>query len=167
MGNKQAEENLIASLSPFVSGETKQRKEEARKEAIERERRVKEETIRREREQAKQQLGTINLVLLSWRWSISYGYAIAEGRVKNVSGQKLSNVQAVFETYDANDNFISSGSALIEYDPILANQTSPFKVMLRYNPAMKTGWVTFKVLMGGQLSSVSKKEYNELKGKAR
>ncbi|MBU0767453.1 FxLYD domain-containing protein [Patescibacteria group bacterium] len=102
----------------------------------------------------------IDLIIISWNWrSKESGYAIAEGQVQNVSGQKLSNVQAVLELYDSNGDFISSGSALIEYDPLLPKQRSPFEVMVRYNPAMKGAQITFGVLGGRQLNSMEKNDY--------
>jgi hypothetical protein len=44
--------------------------------------------------------------------------------------------------------FISSDDALIEYNPLLPGQSSPFKVMVRFNPAMKTYRVHFKDVLG-------------------
>lgn len=91
------------------------------------------------------------LELQSWRWYISDGrtYAIAEGEIQNKSDKTMSNITAVFSTYDKNDNFISSDSSLIEYHALLPNQKSPFKVMLNYNPAMEKANIDFKEFSGG------------------
>ena len=40
---------------------------------------------------------------------------------------------------------------LIEYNPILSGQTSPFEVMARHNPAMHNARLEFKTLMGGTI----------------
>jgi len=91
------------------------------------------------------------LEILSSHWSKSYGWAIYEGQVKNISSSKLENVQAIVTWYDKNGNMITSSSALIEYNPILPGQTSPFKVMKTYNPAMEKAGVEFSHLMGGKI----------------
>jgi hypothetical protein len=93
------------------------------------------------------------LAILSSRWQEEYDYAIYEGQVKNISNSNLTNVQAVVTWYDKNDNMITSSSALIEYNPILAGQTSPFKVMKTYNPEMKKASIEFSHLMGGTIKS--------------
>jgi len=88
------------------------------------------------------------LLLLNSSWHEGYGYAIVEGEVKNISPENLSNVEVVASFYTADKKFITSTDALIEYNPILPGQTSPFKAMASYNPAMKSASVTFKTLMG-------------------
>jgi hypothetical protein len=98
-----------------------------------------------------------HLELTSSRWSKDYGYAIYEGQVKNISNLKLENVQAVVTWYDKNDNMITSSSALIEYNPILPGQSSPFKVIKTYNPAMEKASIEFTRLMGGTIKTYRKK----------
>jgi hypothetical protein len=91
------------------------------------------------------------LELVKYAWHIEYGYAILEGQVKNISSQPLKNVTAVASFYDASSGFITSSDALIDFNPVLPGQTSPFKVMATQNPAMKKGGVEFKSLMGGSI----------------
>ncbi len=91
------------------------------------------------------------LLLLNWSWHEEYGYAIVEGEVKNISSENLQNVEAVANFYTAEKKFITSADALIEYNPILPGQTSPFKAMTSHNPAMKSASITFKTLMGGTI----------------
>src|SRR5690606_19468872 len=91
------------------------------------------------------------LELLDWRWSESYGYAIAEGRVRNISGRRLENVVAQVTWYDRSEGFITADEALISLNPILPGQTSTFKVMASWNPAMHTASVSFKELFGGTI----------------
>lgn len=92
------------------------------------------------------------LELQSWNWHTEYGYAIAEGRVKNISGESLKNVQAVVTFSRKNGDFITTDDALIDLNPILPGQTSSFKVMATENPAMGSANVDFKELMGGSVS---------------
>lgn len=86
-----------------------------------------------------------DLEILSWRWNKESGYVTAEGQVKNISGRKLERVQALVTWYDKNRNMITFGSSFIEYDPILPDQKSPFRVMKRYNPEMKTANIEFNI----------------------
>jgi hypothetical protein len=81
------------------------------------------------------------------------GYAIVQGEVQNISNQSLKNVAAVVNWYDKDGGFITSDTTLIEYNPILAGQRSPYKVMSTHNPAMAKYAVSFKSLLGGTLAS--------------
>ena len=92
------------------------------------------------------------LLLLDWNWHEESGFAIAEGQVKNVSSENLESVEAVVTYYTADKKFITTDSAIIEFNPILPGQTSAFKVMGTANPAMSSANVDFKKLMGGTIS---------------
>jgi hypothetical protein len=96
------------------------------------------------------------LELQSWHWGESYSYAIAEGTVKNISSERIKNVTAVVQYYDKNSGFITTADALIDYNPILPGQTSPFKAMAKWNPEMRRAGIEFKSLMGGTLSHIEK-----------
>ena len=87
----------------------------------------------------------------SFSWSISYNYAIAEGEVTNISSDPLKNVQAMGQFYTKDSTFITSADALIDYNPILPGQTSPFKVMATHNPAMDGCRISFKNMFGGSI----------------
>ena len=93
------------------------------------------------------------LKLLSWHWQQSESdyYVEAEGQVKNLTGDNLESVEAVVTYYTKEGGFICSDSALVEYNPILPGQTSPFDVISTYNPKMKKAIVEFKYLLGGTL----------------
>jgi hypothetical protein len=91
------------------------------------------------------------LELESWSWSHEYGHAIAEGRVKNISGDSLRNVAAQVSYFTKGGQFIASDDALVEFNPILPGQTSPFKVIVTWNPEMNKAQVEFKTLFGGPL----------------
>lgn len=97
-----------------------------------------------------------SLEIESWRWSTAHGYAKAEGQVRNISGKSLENVTAVVTFYDKDGKFITSADSLIDYNPILSGQVSPFSVLARYNPAMGKATLEFKYLMGGTIPSRKK-----------
>jgi len=113
---------------------------------------LKEQKKYRERLKA-----NFDLELLTWRWSSEYGYVTAEGQVRNNSGRKLERVQALVTWYDKNGDMITSEASLIEYDPILPEQKSPFKVMKRYNPAMKSATIEFKFMWGNRIPTYRRK----------
>lgn len=87
-----------------------------------------------------------------WSWyQSSRPYVTLEGQVRNISPQSLRSVEAVVIYYTADGTFLTSNSSLIEYRPLLPGQTSPFKVISPYNPAMSTASVEFKELLGGKI----------------
>ena len=91
------------------------------------------------------------LLIGKWSWREEHGYAIAEGEVTNASRRSLENVTAVVTFKTSAGDFITSDDAVIDFNPILPNQTSPWKIMARWNPEMKNASVQFKTLFGGTL----------------
>lgn len=112
---------------------------------------IHESAVRTEQEQRARE--SAELRVDGWSWHEEYGYAIAEGRVTNVSSARLENVQAVITFETASGEFITSDDALIEFDPLLPGQSSPWKVTTRWNPAMSNASLQFKQLSGGMLSA--------------
>lgn len=79
------------------------------------------------------------------------GFTECEGYVQNISGGTLENVMVVIEWFDADGTPQSADEALIDYNPILAGQQSPWSTIGRYNPALTTFSVQFKDLLGPTL----------------
>jgi len=80
------------------------------------------------------------------------GFIECEGFVQNLKADPIRNVEAVIILYDSARTPISSDSALIDYEPLLPGQQSPYTVILRYNPAFDAWRVEFKEFLGGSLS---------------
>lgn len=114
------------------------------------------EKLKRRKAREKQKANS-DLELLTWHWSSGHNYVTAEGQVKNISGRKLERVQALVTWYDSNGNMITSDDSLIKYDPIMPGQVSPFKVMERYNPQMKSANIEFKFMWGNRISTYYEK----------
>lgn len=91
------------------------------------------------------------LALVSQSCSTEFGYITCEGFVRNISGAAIEDVAAVIIYLDENGTEVSSDKALIDYNPLLPDQGSPFKVMTRYNPAFKEARVEFQELFGGRI----------------
>lgn len=100
-------------------------------------------------EREKRYRDTAPLKVSGWSWGHQHDYAIAEGQVTNVSAAPIENLIAVVSFKTADGRFITSDDALVDYNPILPGQTSPWKVMARWNPAMESASVEFKTMFGG------------------
>jgi hypothetical protein len=95
--------------------------------------------------------------LLTWSWQVNQGWVTAEGRIRNLKQQPLKNIQAVISYFDDKKNFITADSALIEYNPLMPGQTSPFKVLTNLNPLMHSAQIEFSYLGGGTIPHYSEK----------
>ncbi len=93
------------------------------------------------------------LALLSNTSDRSYNFITVSGEVANISNEKLANVEVVVNFYGSDGIFIKSDSALIQYNPILSGQTSPFKAITTDNPAISNFKVNFSYLFGGTIST--------------
>ena len=114
---------------------------------------VERDQIRAEREREHAFNSIKHLELGEWSWKMSSeSYVKVEGEVTNISGESLKYVEAVVTFTTKDDTFITSESSLIEYDPLLPNQKSPWSVLARYNPAMQSAIVEFKTLRGQRLN---------------
>jgi len=91
---------------------------------------------------------TYFLELLAMHYTSEYDFITVEGQVRNISGVRLESVLAVVQFYDANGNFVKSDSALVDFDPIMPGQTSPFSVITTDNPAIERYSTTFTLFSG-------------------
>ena len=85
--------------------------------------------------------------------SDSGGYYYVEGQVKNLTDAPLRNVAAVATWYAADGTFITTDTAMIEFNPLMPGQTAPFKTITRGNPQMSKFNVEFKDLLGPTIPS--------------
>lgn len=91
------------------------------------------------------------LELVSWRPYFSDDYAFVEGQIKNISDAPIRSVLAVVVWKGADGTFINTDNALIDYNPIMPGQVSPFKTITRRNPLMKVADISFQRLGGAQI----------------
>jgi len=124
-------------------------------------RRAEEERRRAEARRAQERVASAELVLYDWSWSVEHGYVTVEGQVGNISGRKLKNVEALAQFYTDDKTFVTSDTGLVEYNPLMPGQVSPFKVMLPHNPMIKTASISFKIMWGDALDFVKKEEYDK------
>ncbi len=74
-----------------------------------------------------------------------------EGLVTNDTSRSMENVMAVALYYTEDGTFVTSDDALIDFDPILPGQSSPFSVLTRNNPAITKCGIQFKEFFGGTI----------------
>lgn len=93
------------------------------------------------------------LELLSSNCSTEHGYIFITGEVKNISEKPLKNIMAVGTFRTKEGEFIKTAEALINYNPIMPGQSSPFKAGTSENPLIKNCQTTFKTLFGKSIST--------------
>jgi hypothetical protein len=91
------------------------------------------------------------LEVQSWRCDHEHGYVFVRGEVKNISSNPLKNVVAVGHFRTKSGDLVKSETALLEYNPILAGQTSPFRAGGTGNPQIANCGLSFAYLMGGSV----------------
>jgi len=104
-----------------------------------------------ERRADEQTLRMAPLVLESWNWREQSGFVIAEGEVTNRSASRLENIMVVVSFYTGDNQFITSTDALVQFNPILPGQTTPFKAIATYNPRIASAKLAFKRMSGGTI----------------
>lgn len=93
------------------------------------------------------------LELVSYKCAVEYGYFKITGQVKNISDKPMENVMAVGSIFTDSGEFVKSSDALIDYNPILVGQTSPFQTLTTTNPEATKCQVEFKEMFGGTIST--------------
>ncbi len=71
------------------------------------------------------------ITLEEWKWDQSTPYLTINGVIKNETGSAVGVVEMHYEIYDG-DTFVSSGSTYANRNAIGSNQTSPIKIIERY-----------------------------------
>ena len=70
------------------------------------------------------------------------------GEVKNVSQEKIEHIIAVADFGIANGRIVKTAEAPVLYQPVMAGQTTPFRVTIPDNPAIFNYRVIFKDAAG-------------------
>ena len=100
---------------------------------------------------------TVTLTGVSSSQKYPGGNFYTEGEVTNTSSEAIKFLQLVVRWSDKADVFITSEDGYAEYQTLLPGQTSPFKVLTAYNPAMVGGGysVRAKTSFGGPIEVTS------------
>ena len=110
-----------------------------------------------------EQLQKATLIIESWSWQRSGSGAFVEvnGEVANNTSKKLDGVVAVATFKTADDELVTTAQSIVEFNPLLPGQKSPFKCITAFNPRMKTCSLKFKFLMGRQIKAASRKKKSQ------
>jgi len=90
---------------------------------------------------------------VSQSWDRESSYCILNGEVKNIGNEPLSSVEAVVVWADKDGNVIKTTDDLIDYNPIMPGQTSPFKVLETDNPLIAKEKTSFQIMGGSEIST--------------
>ncbi len=86
-------------------------------------------------------------------------FDVVTGEITNVGQEKIANLEATTTFYDNNGSVVKTADAMVDFNPLMPGQTSPYKTMEIDNPLIKTEKTEFHS-MGGPLipySLVSKR----------
>ena len=100
------------------------------------------------------------LEVISWKCEKEYSYIFVVGEVKNISSDSIKNVMAVGEFRTKDGTLVKAEDSLIDYNPLLPGQTSPFKTGGTDNPAINNCNLSFKTLFGKQIGYITAKDRN-------
>jgi hypothetical protein len=75
-----------------------------------------------------------------------------DGEITNVSDRPLQNVMIFVTFLGSSGDVITTASALVDYQPVMPGQTSPFKVIGSGNPLIRDCRVHIGTLWGGHLA---------------
>jgi hypothetical protein len=89
--------------------------------------------------------------LLNFECSRAHGFMTVDGEIRNISSSPINNLMIVASHYTSDKKFIRSDSGMVEYNPLMPGQTSPFKAMGTDNPMMSKCHVGFKRMFGGAI----------------
>ena len=98
---------------------------------------------------------TVTLTGVSSSQKYPGGNFYTEGEVTNTSSEAIKFLQLVVRWSDKAGVFITSQNGYAEYQQLLPGQTSPFKVLTSYNPAMDGYSVRAKTSFGGPIEVTS------------
>lgn len=116
---------------------------------------IKEKERKLEMKERIRPMAQLEIEMDSFKWyKSSSSHVRAEGEVKNISDVPLRSVVAVITYKTKEGDFITFDSALIEYNPIMPDQISPFRVISTYNPLMETAHIEFQFHLGDKILTI-------------
>lgn len=104
-----------------------------------------------DREKAAQLAARPPLKVNSYNCVREYGFMTITGTVTNRSSQSINNLMVMGLFGTADGTIAKTADAMVDFQPLLPGQESPFKALTTINPALTTCGVKFKILMGGEV----------------
>jgi hypothetical protein len=92
------------------------------------------------------------LHVLAFSCSNEDGYAHVRGEVRSLASRPIENLMVIGELRQADGTLIKTAEAMVEYDPLMPGQASPFHALTPHNPLATNCGLAFKTLWGGQIA---------------
>jgi hypothetical protein len=112
--------------------------------------------------------GSINAPRLELLSSTGYhsitGEMVVEGKVRNIGGDILRDVQAVVSWYDKDGNKLANANSNLYLSPVLSFQVSPFRVALPYNSQMERYDISFTTPTGETIYTRDRRKIKAAEG---
>jgi hypothetical protein len=96
-------------------------------------------------------LSSYKLEIVSLRCSKEGGYVRVNGEVRNISSESLEDVEVVASFSSADGTLVKSGSALIDFNPLLPGQSSAFEARAEDDPEVSNCNYIFRKLGGEEI----------------
>lgn len=107
-----------------------------------------------------------SLKLLSMRdVASSEMYFSIIGEIQNDSTQKIDSLSVIVTTYDKSGGIVGTESGLVDFDSLVPNQNSAFKVVIKNDPAINNYKVFFKNRFGEQINFTDARQAKTPTGK--
>jgi|SRR5919106_147245 hypothetical protein len=91
------------------------------------------------------------LHLLSFDCAVEHGYTYVRGEVKNLSSTPIEDLRIIGELRQADGTLVKTATAMVEYDPLMPGQSSPFEALTPHNPLATKCQPAFKTFWGPQI----------------
>jgi hypothetical protein len=91
------------------------------------------------------------LQLLSVTCAVEHGYGYVRGEVKNVSNSAIKGLMVVGEFRQADGTLIKTADSVVDYDPLMPGQSSPFEALTPHNPLATKCQIGFKTFWGPEI----------------
>ncbi len=142
-------EERQARLVEEATAEFERKREQARLDRIaERER----ATSARKQAEAERLAAKPPLKLISSKCRNEFGFIKYTGEVINRSKQPIDNLMAVGVFRTSNGGHVKSANALVDFQPLMPGQRSPFTIITGDNPAISDCFLAFKTMFGGVIA---------------
>jgi hypothetical protein len=92
------------------------------------------------------------LHVLTFSCSKEHGYAHVRGEVRNLSSRPIEGLMAVGEFRQADGTLVKTAESMVDYNPLLPGQTSPFHALTSDNPAATKCHLAFKTFWGSRIT---------------
>lgn len=85
----------------------------------------------------------LELRAFTWQQTETGSYAQVDGQIRNASDARIESLKVIVSFFAIDGTFITSESGYAEFSPLMPGQSSPFSLMVRWNPMMSKATIEF------------------------